>query len=151
MTPEQKLASLGLELSEVAAPLANYSAGKKVGPFIYVSGQIPVVEGEVAFRGIVGRDIFAEEAKSAARLCALNILAVAKNLAGNLSNVALIRIEGFVASAQGFTDQAKVIDGASKLLLDVLGDSGKHTRLAVGVASLPLGVPVEIGAIFYIK
>ena len=150
VTPEEKLASLGLELPPVSAPVANYVPSKRIGRFLYVSGQVPAAGGEVKFRGVVGRDVALEEARSAARLCMLNILAAARAAAGDLSKLEAVRVEGFVASSGDFTQHADVVNGASDLLVDVLGEAGRHTRFAVGVAALPLGVPVEISALFHV-
>lgn len=147
-TPEERLAKLGIDLPAVAAPVANYVPFKIAGALIYISGQIPAAGGEVAFRGVVGRDVSVADAQSAARMCAVNILAAAKAAAGDLSKVEAVRLEGFVAGADGFTDHASVLNGASDLLVEVLGDAGRHTRFAVGAGGLPLGVPVEIGAVF---
>lgn len=150
MTPEEKLALLGLDLPPPAAPVANYVPWKKIGRFLYVSGQVPLAGGEVAFRGVVGRDVALEEARSAARLCMLNVLAAAKAAVADLSKLEAVRVEGFVASSAEFTQHADVVNGASDLLVDILGEAGRHTRFAVGVAALPLGVPVEISALFHL-
>lgn len=151
MTPEQKLESMGIVLPQAAAPVANYVPARKAGPFIFVSGQIPMVEGRLISKGKVGAGVSLEEARAAARTVAVNILAAVKGIAGDLSAVRALRVEGFVASADGFTDQPKVINGASDLIVEVLGEDGRHTRFAVGVSELPLGASVEIAAIFALK
>lgn len=148
MTPEEKLAELGIELPEAPHPVANYVPFKTSGEFVFISGQIPVVAGELTCKGLVGRDVTLDDAREAARLCAVNILSVVKAAAGELSGVEALRLEGFVASAEGFKDQAAVLNGASDLLVEVLGEAGRHTRLAVGASELPLGAAVEVGAVF---
>jgi len=148
MTPEEKLAQLGIELPEAPRPVANYVPFKTAGEFVFISGQIPVAAGELTCRGLVGRDVTLDDAREAARLCAVNILSVVKAAAGELSCVQALRLEGFVASAEGFRDQAAVLNGASDLLVEVLGEAGRHTRFAVGAPELPLGAAVEVGAVF---
>jgi len=148
MTPEEKLSQLGITLPVVAAPLANYIPAKRVGDMLFVSGQLPMVAGKLSCKGLVGRDVALDQAKAAARTCAINILAAAKSVIGELSALEAVRIEGFVASADGFTEQPAVINGASDLLVQALGDKGRHTRIAVGVAELPLGGAVEVSAVF---
>ncbi|MHC4713433.1 MAG: RidA family protein [Planctomycetota bacterium] len=148
MTPEERLEQLGITLPAVAAPVANYIPAKTVGPLIYISGQIPMVEGDLVCTGKVGAEVSLEQAREAARVTAVNILAALKSVAGDLSRVEAVRVEGFVASVDGFTDQAKVLNGASDLIVEILGDAGRHTRFAIGAAELPLGAPVEISAVF---
>lgn len=148
MTPEEKLAKLGIELPKPAAPVANYVASKRAGDLLYISGQLPMAGGALSCKGTAGKDVTLEDAKAAARVCAINILAAAKAAVGELSRVEAVRIEGFVASAPGFTDQPLVINGASDFLVEALGDRGRHTRVAVGVAALPLGAAVEVSAVF---
>lgn len=150
MIPEERLESLGVKLPPVAAPVANYVPYRVAGDLIYVSGQVPMRSGEVTCRGIVGAGVSVDDARAAARTCALNILAAVKAAAGELSRVEAVRIEGFVASAADFTAQPAVINGASDFLVEVLGDRGKHSRVAVGVAALPLGAAVEVSAVFRI-
>jgi len=147
MTPEEKLASMGIQLPDVPAPVANYVPFKVSGGLVYVSGQLPSEGGKVVYKGIVGDTVTVEDARKAARLCALNILAAAKAAAGNLSAVEVLRVEGFVACAPSFTAQPSVINGASDFLVEVLGQPGKHSRFAVGVPSLPLGACVEVAAV----
>ncbi|MDB1086481.1 RidA family protein [Streptomyces sp. ACA25] len=142
---EAKLAELGLTLPEVAAPLASYVPAVRTGPYIYTSGQLPLVRGELPMTGKVGAEVTAEEAKDLARLCALNALAAVKSVAGDLDRIArVVKVVGFVASAPDFTGQPGVINGASELLGEVLGDKGVHARSAVGVAVLPVDSPVEV-------
>ena len=148
MTPEEKLAELGIELPVAPRPVANYVPFKIAGDLIFVSGQIPVAAGELTCTGLVGRDVTLEDAREAARLCAVNILSVVRSAAGELRRVEAVRLEGFVACAEGFRDQASVLNGASDLLVEVLGEAGRHTRFAVGASELPLGAAVEVGAVF---
>ncbi len=148
----KRLADLGITLPVAAAPAANYVPYVISGNTLYLSGQLPMESGKVAVTGIVGKDVTLEDAKRAAELCAINILAQASAaLGGDLTRVKrLIKINGFVASAQDFTSQHLVINGASDLLVNVLGEAGKHARAAVGMACLPLNASVEIDAILEI-
>ncbi|HET6534516.1 MAG TPA: RidA family protein [Actinoplanes sp.] len=142
-----KLQELGLSLPQVAAPLAAYVPAVQSGNYVYVSGQLPLAEGELAQAGKVGGEVTAEQAADLARICALNALAAIDALVGLGRVVKIVKITGFVASAPGFTGQPGVINGASQLFLDVLGEMGRHARSAVGVAELPLGAPVEVEVI----
>lgn len=143
--PEDRLASLGLALPEVVAPLAAYVPAVRTGSYVYTSGQLPMVDGKLTVTGKVGAEVGAEEARELARLCALNGLAAIKSVVGDLGRVArVVKIVGFVASAPDFTGQPGVINGASELLGEVLGEAGVHARSAVGVAVLPLDSPVEV-------
>ena len=152
MSAEEKLAELGLTLPEPPQPAGAYIRARRSGDIIYVAGQIPTVAGEVKYAGKVGADLTLEEGYEAARLCALNALAVLKAEAGSLDNIAqLVRVAGFVCSADGFTDQPKVINGASELFAEVLGECGRHARLAVGVKELPLGSAVEVEVMAEVK
>ncbi|MDA0633621.1 RidA family protein [Nonomuraea sp. MCN248] len=145
MTPEQKIADLGLELPEVVAPLAAYVPTVRTGNLVYTSGQVPVVKGEVQVTGKLGAEVGVEEGQAAARVCALNAVAALKAEVGELAQVKrIVKVVVFVASAPDFTGQPQVANGASELLGEVFGEAGKHARSAVGVASLPLNVPVEV-------
>lgn len=148
----KRLEELGITLPVAAAPAANYVPYVISGNTLYLSGQLPMEGGKVAVTGIVGKDVELDAAKRAAELCAINILAQASAaLGGDLTRVKrLIKINGFVASAQDFTSQHLVINGASDLLVNVLGEAGKHARAAVGMACLPLNASVEIDAILEI-
>ena len=139
-----RLAELGLELPAVTPPLAAYVPAVQTGSHVYVSGQVPVANGEVLATGKVGAEVTPERAKELAARCALNGLAAVDALVGLERIVRVVKVVGFVASAEGFTGQPGVINGASEFLVDVLGDAGKHARSAVGVFELPLGVPVEV-------
>ncbi|MEV6547666.1 RidA family protein [Streptomyces sp. NPDC051597] len=142
---EAKLAELGLTLPEVVPPLAAYQPAVRSGAYVYTAGQLPMVEGKLTLTGKVGAEVTAEEAKDAARVCALNALAAVKSVVGDLDRIVrVVKVVGFVASASDFTGQPAVINGASELLGAVLGDKGVHARSAVGVAVLPLDAPVEV-------
>ncbi|WP_431958804.1 RidA family protein [Actinacidiphila sp. bgisy160] len=142
---EQRLAELGLELPAVAAPIAAYVPAVRSGAYVYTSGQLPVVEGKLTCTGKVGAEVTADEAKQLARTCALNALAAVRSVVGDLDRVKrVVKVVGFVASAPDFTGQPSVVNGASELLGEVLGDKGVHARSAVGVAVLPLDAPVEV-------
>ncbi|MEV0677264.1 RidA family protein [Actinosynnema sp. NPDC050436] len=147
MSWTSRLAELGVRLPEVAAPVAAYVPAVRSGSLVYTSGQLPFVAGTLAATGKVGADVSPEEAKDHARTCALNALAAIDALVGLDSVVRVVKLTGYVASAEGFTGQPAVVNGASELLGEVFGDAGKHARAAVGVAELPLGAPVEVDLI----
>ena len=152
MSIELKLQELGLTLPEPAKPVAAYVPAVQVSGTVYTSGQIPLVKGEVKYKGKLGQEFTVEEGYEAAKICALNCRAAAKGVIGNLDRIEkVIKVVGFVNSAPGFTDQPKVVNGASELLGKVFGPAGEHARSAVGVAELPLGVAVEVEMIFQIK
>ena len=152
MSVEERLAELGLTLPEVAKPVAAYVPGVLEDGWLYVSGQLPLREGKLAYQGKVGADVTPEQAYEAARLCALNILAVARSLAGSLDRIRrVVKVVGFVNSAPGFTGQPQVVNGASELLGQVFGERGRHARSAVGVAELPLDAAVEVEAVFRVE
>ena len=147
-TPEERLAELGLELPQVAAPVAAYVPAVQSGNYIYTSGQLPMVSGSLVATGKVGAEITPEQAKGLAQTCALNALAAVASVAGSLGAVKrVVKVVGFVASDPAFTGQPGVINGASELLGKVFGDAGVHARSAVGVAVLPLDAPVEVEVI----
>jgi len=139
-----RLAELGLTLPSVAPPLAAYLPAVQSGDHVYVSGQLPLVDGELALAGKVGAEVTVEQAADLARICALNALAAIEALVGLGRLVKIVKVVGFVASAPGFTGQPAVVNGASQLFGEVLGEQGTHARSAVGVAELPLGAPVEV-------
>ncbi|WP_329013279.1 RidA family protein [Streptomyces sp. NBC_01601] len=142
---EARLADLGLTLPEVVPPLAAYQPAVRSGSHVYTAGQLPMVDGQLPVTGKVGAEVTAEEAKGLARTCALNALAAVKSVTGDLDLIArVVKVTGFVASAADFTGQPGVLNGASELLGEVLGDKGVHARSAVGVAVLPLDAPVEV-------
>lgn len=140
----ERLVELGITLPPVAAPVAAYVPAVRNGDVVYTSGQLPLVDGQLTHVGKVGASVSPEDAKSAARTAALNALAAIDGLIGldNISSV--IKVVGYVASAEGFTGQPTVINGASELIGEVFGEVGAHARSAVGVAELPLGAPVEV-------
>lgn len=141
---KDRLAELGITLPEVAKPLAAYVPAKRVGNQVWTSGQLPLVDGQLPITGLVGDEVSAEEAYSAARTCALNALAAVDAEVG-LDNVASIsKLVGFVASAPGFYEQPGVVNGASELVGEIFGDQGVHVRSAVGVAALPKNAPIEV-------
>lgn len=141
---KDRLVELGITLPEVAKPLAAYVPAKRVGNQVWTSGQLPLVDGQLPITGLVGDEVSAEEAYSAARTCALNALAAVDAEVG-LENVASIsKLVGFVASAPGFYEQPGVVNGASELVGEIFGDEGVHVRSAVGVAALPKNAPVEV-------
>jgi enamine deaminase RidA (YjgF/YER057c/UK114 family) len=145
--PRAKLAELGLRLPEVVPPVAAYVPAVQSGRHVYVSGQLPMAEGRLMATGKVGGGVSAEQAKDLAQQCALNALAAIDSLVGLENVVKVVKVTGFVASADGFTGQPGVINGASEFLGAVFGDAGRHARSAVGVAELPLGAPVEVEVI----
>jgi enamine deaminase RidA (YjgF/YER057c/UK114 family) len=141
----ERLAALGLSLPPVATPVAAYVPAVRTGNYVYVSGQLPIVDGKLQATGKVGASIGTEEAAALARVCALNGLAAAAGAAGGLDAITrIIKVTCFVASAPSFTGQAQVANGASEFLIQVLGDAGKHARSAIGMAVLPLDSPVEV-------
>jgi enamine deaminase RidA (YjgF/YER057c/UK114 family) len=144
MSWSDQLNSLGIQLPQVAAPVAAYVPAVRSGHYVYTSGQVPLVEGTLAATGKVGAEIGPEEAKQHARTCALNALAAVDAAVGIDSVVRVVKVVGFVASAPSFTGQPAVINGASELLGEIFGEAGQHARSAVGVAELPLGAPVEV-------
>jgi enamine deaminase RidA (YjgF/YER057c/UK114 family) len=140
-----RLAELGLTLPEVVPPLASYQPAVRSGAYVYTSGQLPMVDGKLPATGKVGAEVTPEQAKELARVCALNALAAVKSVVGDLDRIArVVKVVGFVASDPAFTGQPAVVNGASELLGEVLGDKGVHARSAVGVAVLPLDAPVEV-------
>jgi len=144
-TQEDRVADLGLRLPVVAAPVAAYVPAVRSGAYVYTSGQLPFVDGQLVATGKVGADVDADRAKELAQICALNALAAVRSVVGDLSTVIrVVKLVGFVASAPDFTGQPGVVNGASELLGAVFGEAGKHARSAVGVAVLPLDAPVEI-------
>ena len=139
-----RLAELGIELPDVAAPVAAYVPAVRTGSHVYTSGQLPFVGGELAATGKVGAEVSPEEAKQHARTAVLNALAAVHDLVGIDSVVRIVKVVGSVASSEGFGGQPAVINGASEVLGEIFGDAGAHARAAVGVAELPLGAPVEV-------
>ncbi|MFE2226376.1 RidA family protein [Streptomyces kronopolitis] len=142
---EEKIATLGLKLPQVVPPLASYQPAVRSGAYVHTSGQLPMVDGALPATGKVGAEVSAEQAKELAATCALNALAAVKSVVGDLDRIQrVVKVVGFVASAPDFTGQPGVLNGASELLGEILGDKGVHARSAVGVAVLPLDSPVEV-------
>lgn len=145
MTPEEKLAELGITLPEVVPPVAAYVPSLRSGNLVHTAGQLPAKDGEMLAIGKLGDAVSEDEGYACARQCALNALAAVRAEIGSLDKVVrVVRVGAFVASTPDFTAQSKVANGASELLGEVFGDAGKHVRAAVGVPVLPLDVPVEV-------
>lgn len=152
MTVEEKLSAIGLTLPATTPPLASYVPAVRTGNLVYSSGQVPMRDGKLAFTGRVGLEVTEEDAHKAARICALNCLAAVKSEIGDLDRIVrVVRVTGYVASGENFTNQPAVINGASDLLLQVFGEAGRHSRAAVGVLQLPLGAPVEVDVIVEVE
>ena len=150
---EENINKLGIVINDAPAPIGAYVAFKIVDKLLYISGQVSVDSNGRFIKGKVGKDIDLKKGQEAAKLCAINIIAQAKKAcSGDLEKISsCIKLTGFVNSSDEFIDQPKIINGASELISAVFGDNGKHTRAAVSVNSLPLGVSVEIDAIFELK
>ena len=145
---EDLLTTLGISLPPVPVPVASYVPVRVSGDLAFVSGQVPLVDGEVMHPGHVGAEVTVEQGQEAARRCALQALSALKDALGSLDRVrGIVQVTVFVASAPGFTEQPKVANGASDLFVELMGDQGRHARAAVGVAELPLGVPVEVALV----
>lgn len=147
----ENLEKLGLTLPPVAAPVAAYIPATRSGIHVYTSGQLPFVNGELSAVGKVGGEVSLEDAKEAAKLCALNALAAVHDLVGLDNVVRIVKVVGFVASAPGFNNQPVVINGASEFLCEVFGEAGVHARSAVGVSELPRNTPVEVELIAEVR
>jgi len=149
---EARLKVLDLVLPDVPSPVADYVSYLHLNGQLYVAGQLPFKAGRIAVTGTLGADLDLDQGQDAARLCALNILAQAKAALGDLDRIVqCLRLNGYVNAGPGYTDHPKVINGASELIVKVLGQKGRHTRIAVGCSSLPLNAAVEIDAIFAIN
>jgi len=152
MNVEARIKELGLTLPEPPKPVAAYVPGIVSGNLVFVSGQLPTKDGKLSYAGKVGRDLTVEDGQAAAQICLLNSLAVVKSLLGSLDAVSqVVRVNGYVQAAEGFTQIPQVINGASELLVQLFGDQGRHSRVAVGVTSLPLDAAVEIDLIIATK
>jgi enamine deaminase RidA (YjgF/YER057c/UK114 family) len=149
--PYAKLQELGLQLPPVVPPVAAYVPAVQSGNYVYVSGQLPMVDGALPATGKVGAEVSPEDAKTYAEYAALNVLAAVDALVGLARVTKVVKVVGFVASAEGFTGQSAVVNGASELFAAVFGEAGKHARSAVGMAELPIGTPVEVEAIFEVS
>ncbi|WP_027229631.1 RidA family protein [Phyllobacterium sp. UNC302MFCol5.2] len=146
--PELRLQELGLKLPVPPKPVANYTAFKKAGPLLFLSGQVPYDADGVALKGTLGKDVSVEEGYACARVCALQLIAVAKLAVGDLSKLSVTNVRGMVNATPDFADHPHVVNGASDLFVDVFGDAGRHARSAFGAGSLPSNVVVEVEAIF---
>ncbi len=151
MSIEEKLKELQIVLPEVQAA-GNYLPAVRTGNLIFISGQLPKVEGKIAFKGRVGKDLNVESARRAAKACVVNLIAVLKQALGTLDNVKkIVRLTGYINTYPGFHDHPKVLDAASELLVEVFGEAGKHSRVAIGVVELPLGASMEMEMIAEVK
>jgi enamine deaminase RidA (YjgF/YER057c/UK114 family) len=147
--PEEKLKELRIELPDIPRPLGSYLPFVRTGTLVYISGMLPLVSGKLSRTGVVGESVTLDEAVQDARTAAINALSVLKSATGSLNNVAgCIKITGFIASTPGFTEQPRVLNGASDLIFEIFGEAGRHARAAVGVNILPMNSPIEIEFIF---
>lgn len=151
MSWRARLTELGIELPDTAAPLAAYVPAVRTGDLVYTSGQLPMQGGRLARSGKVGAEVSPEDGQALARVCALNALAAVDALVGLDAVTQVVKVVGFVASAQNFNGQPAVVNGASELLGEVFGEAGAHARSAVGVSELPLNAPVEVELVVEIK
>ncbi|MDY6851293.1 MAG: RidA family protein [Thermodesulfobacteriota bacterium] len=151
MTIKERLAQMGLTLPEAPNPVAAYAPSVRAGDLVFVSGQLPLVQGELTVRGRAGTEVSLDEAKKAAQIAALNCLSVVQTESGLDNIIRIVKLTGYVASGPDFFDQPQVVNGASELLQEVFGPAGRHARAAVGVSALPLGSPVEIEMIVQVK
>ena len=153
MGAEARIKELGITLPQPAKPVGNYIPGVRVGTLLYLSGHGPVrVDGQPTARGKVGRDLSTEDAYKVAREVGINLLGSARAILGSLDKVKrIVKVLGMVNSADGFGDQPKVINGFSDLMVEVFGENGRHARSAVGMAELPMGIPVEIEMILEVE
>ena len=152
MSRENKLAEMGIELPQDILVIANYQPYKISGNLLFISGQGPVMDGRVYYPGKVGRDISQKEAYEAARITAINIMAVIKKAVGDLDQIdQLVSLKGYINSADDFFDQPAVLNGASDLLMEIFGEAGSHARCALSVGPLPMNTCIEIECIAQIK
>jgi enamine deaminase RidA (YjgF/YER057c/UK114 family) len=150
--PEQTLAALGITLLTPYAPVAAYLPTRRSGNLLFIAGQIPMRDGKIMVTGSVPGQVSLEVARECARQCTLNGLAAAKVALGSLSKIRqVVRVGCFVACEAGFADHPKIANGASELLVEIFGESGRHARAAVGSSSLPLNVPVEVEFLFEVE
>jgi enamine deaminase RidA (YjgF/YER057c/UK114 family) len=144
-SPESRLEELGITLPAPPAPAGAYVPATRAGNLVFTAGQLPLEAGELTLRGKVGDTVGVDEAREAARMCAMNALAAASTQTGGVAGISrIVKVTGFVASAPGFNEQPQVINGASEFLGEIFGDAGPHARSAVGVAELPMDAPVEV-------
>jgi enamine deaminase RidA (YjgF/YER057c/UK114 family) len=141
----ERLNQLGIVLPDPPKPVAAYIPAKQAGNMVFTAGQLPMVNGEVISKGLLGQDVEIEDAKNAAKICTLNALAAIEGVIGDLDRIKqIVRVIGYVASVPTFTQQPAVVNGASELLLEIFGENGKHARSALGMSALPLNASVEI-------
>jgi len=142
---EKKMKELGILLPQTPRPVAAYVPAVRTGNLVFTSGQLPVVDGKLAYTGRLGEDLTVEDGCQAARICALNALAAVRSVIGDLDRVRrIVKLNGYVAGGRGFSQQPQVMNGASLLLTEIFGEAGKHARSAVGTNGLPLNAPVEL-------
>jgi len=151
MSVADRLAELGIELPKAAAPAGSYVPTVRTGNLVFTSGQVPFVDGKLPATGKVGAEVSPEDAKGYARQCAINVLAAVDAAVGLDAVVRVVKVVGFVSSADGFSGQSGVVNGASDLFVEVFGEAGRHARSAVGMAELPLGSPVEVEAVLEVR
>lgn len=152
MLIEQRINELGIELQEAVAPIANYVAVQRTGDLLFLSGAGPVRNGKASMVGRLGENLTVEQGYAAARIGAINLICALKSYLGDLDRVVqIVKLNGFVNCTPDFAAHPKVIDGASDLLVEVFGDSGRHARSAVGTNSLPLNTPVEVEIVVYVR
>ena len=149
---EAKLQELGVTIPTPAASVANYVGYVTTGSLVFVSGQLPLEDGKVAVSGHLGKNVSIEDGYKGARICAINLLAQLKAATnGDLGRIKrVVRLTGFISSTPDFTEQSKIINGASDFLVEVLGDAGRHARISISVAALPMGAAVEVEGVFEI-
>ncbi len=152
MSFEARIKELGLTIPEPTRPVANYVLAVQAGNLVFVSGHVPMVSGQLLMNGKLGRDLSLKQGQEAARQALLNCLAAVRSLTGTLDAITrIVKLNGWVASAEGFGNQPQVVNGASLLLEEIFGEAGKHARAAIGVAELPLGAPVELELIVEVR
>jgi enamine deaminase RidA (YjgF/YER057c/UK114 family) len=148
---EERLKELGYRLPEAPPPVGAYVAAQRSGSLLFISGQLPIA-GERIYQGRIGLDLSPEEGELAGRICALNALAQAKAYLGTLDRISrVLRIVGYLQCCEGFVDHARVLNGASEFFVQILGERGRHTRVALGVASLPLGAAMELEVLLEVE
>jgi len=152
MSVEEKLKAMGLSLPKPPKPVAAYIPAVKTGNLIFISGQIPVVNGELKYKGKVGKDLGIEDGYEAAKICVLNALSIVKGMTGSLDKVKrIVRVVGYVNCSDNFEEPHKVVNGASELLVEIFGEKGRHARLALGTNTLPLGAAIELEMIVEVE
>ena len=151
MTIDERLKELGISLSDAPKPMGSYVPCGQSGNLLFLSGVLPLRNGHLIKTGRVGEALSLDEAREASRQVIINTLSLLKSHLGSLDKIRCVKLNGYVASAESFTDQPKVLNAASELLFDIFGEAGRHARAAIGVYSLPLNSPIEIDFIFEIK